>query len=110
MGAYLPAKNKSNSFNFSCGLFFILEGMEPFCLRRYNGKNHKHTNQLKHEAFYDFHIHQAADRYQKSSYDEDHYADRTALYPDFLGAFKRRVIDCKVTWNSVDDRQMRLFQ
>jgi len=81
--------------------------MEPFCLRRYNGKNHKPTNQLEHEAFYDFHIHQATERYQKSSYDEDHYAD---LYPDFLGAFKRLVIDCKVTWNSVDDRQMRLFQ
>lgn len=44
-----------------------------FRLRRYNGKNHEHTNPFEGAIFYDFHIHQATQRYQ----------ERRARYNDF---------------------------
>lgn len=44
-----------------------------FRLRRYNGKSHEHTNPIEGAIFYDFHIHQATQRYQ----------ERRARYNDF---------------------------
>lgn len=101
-----------NPFDFSCGLGFIPEGRtQAFTLRRYNGRSHQHTNRLENGAtFYDFHIHHATEKYQHASYDDEHHAQPTDLYTDINGAFKNLLTDCKVMDNSLDDRQVRLFE
>ena len=107
---YLRLSNE-NSFDFSCGLGFIPKNKTvAFTLRRYNGKSHEHTNQLETKIpFYDFHIHKATERYQKSSYDDEHYAEPTDRYTDIYGAFDALLIDCKVVGDSSDGRQARLL-
>lgn len=89
-------KSKENAFDFSCGLWFIPEGQaRGFCLVRYNGKSHQHTNHLEgQQPFYDFHIHQATERYQRSGWKNDHYAEPTERYADFHNAFKCFGRDC----------------
>jgi hypothetical protein len=44
-----------------------------FRLRRYNGKSHEHTNPIEEDTFYDFHIHQATERYQQIGARENIY-------------------------------------
>lgn len=63
-------------------------------LRRYNGKSHEHTNPLEHETFYDFHIHQATERYQPSGNREDTFAERTNRYADMRQAVECLIADC----------------
>jgi len=48
-----------------------------FRLQRYNGKSHEHTNLIEVETFYDYHIHQATERYQQIGAREDTYAEST---------------------------------
>lgn len=105
--------SKENIFDFSCGLAFIPKGIkEPFMLTRYNGKSHEHTNRLEREApFFDFHIHQTTDRYQRSSHRDDHYAAPTNRYTDLYGAFKCLLDDAHVTDDSSGSpKQMEIFQ
>ena len=104
--------NRENPFDFSCGLGFIPKGRgQAFTLIRYNGKSHQHTNRLENEeTFYDFHIHRATEKYQKSSYDDEHHAQPTDLYTNLHGAFKILLADCKATDVNSDDRQTRLFE
>ena len=79
--------NSKYPLDFSCGLEFIPENRkEGFRLRRYNGKSHFHTNQLEKETFQDFHIHIATEKYQRSSYKDDHYAEPTDRYAQLRGA------------------------
>jgi hypothetical protein len=59
-----------------------------FRLRRYNGKSHEHSNRLEGDRFYDFHIHQASQRYQESGLREDAFAEPTTRYADFDGALR----------------------
>ena len=103
--------NNENLLDFSCGLGLIpKEKRKAFTLRRYNGKSHSHTNRLENQkTFYDFHIHQATEKYQKSPYSDEHYAEPTARYTDIYGAFESLLLDCKVTSDHLDDRQRRLF-
>ena len=80
-------------------------------LKRYNGKSHEHTNQLDAEQpFYDFHIHQATEKYQLSSYADEHYACPTNLYADIFGAFNNLLVDCKVNEANAEDKQPDLFK
>lgn len=68
---------------------------ERFRLRRYNGKSHTHSNKLEREGpFYDFHIHQATERYQDAGFKEDAYATPTDRYADFHQALNCLVADC----------------
>ena len=60
-----------------------------FRLRRHNGKSHQHINKIEGDAFYDFHIHMATQRYQEIGAREDFYAEVTDRYSDFRGA-----LDC----------------
>ena len=105
-------RSRENPFDFSCGLGFIPKGRtQVFTLIRYNGKSHQHTNRLENEdVFYDFHIHRATEKYQKSSYHDEHYAQPTDLYTDLPGAFKNLLTECKVTDFNSDDKQTRLFE
>lgn len=102
--------NQENMLDFSCGLGFIPKGRtKPFMLRRYNGKSHEHTNRLEAaQPFYNFHIHQATEKYQLSSYAAEHYAYPTNLYADIFGAFKSLLDDCKVN-QDVEGKQTSLF-
>lgn len=65
-----------------------------FRLRRYNGKSHEHTNQIEGGTFYDFHIHQATERYQESGAREDTFAESTDRYADFRSALRCMFEDC----------------
>ena len=79
--------NAINSLDFS-----VILGTYPnrsnqlFRLRRYNGKGHPHRNKIEGNAFYDFHIHTATERYQSSGYDEDGYAETTDRFATYVEA------------------------
>jgi hypothetical protein len=60
-----------------------------FRLRRYNGKSHEHTNSIEGDIFYDFHIHQATQRYQEIGAREDTFAEPTDQFADFQEALSR---------------------
>lgn len=65
-----------------------------FRLRRYNGKSHEHTNIIEGSSFYDYHIHQATERYQQMGAREDSYAEKTDRFSDFQRAVSCLVEDC----------------
>lgn len=112
-GEYLiyVRRNQEKPLDFSCGLGFIPKGRaQVFSLRRYNGKSHQHTNLLdENQPFYDFHIHQATERYQKSSYKDDHYATPTNRYAQLNDAFKCLLKDCKIESSVKDTKQVEMF-
>ena len=80
--------------------FSIILALNPthsnqlFRLRRYNGKSHEHTNQIEGNAFYDFHVHYATERYQESGGREDGYAEPTDRFADFHAALRCMLRDC----------------
>lgn len=63
-------------------------------LRRYNGKSHEHTNSLEGETFYDFHIHKATERYQRSGNREDAYAEKSDRFSNLQEAIDCMIQDC----------------
>ncbi len=65
-----------------------------FRLRRYNGKSHEHTNIIEGSSFYDYHIHQATERYQLMGAREDSYAEKTDRFSDFRRAVSCLIEDC----------------
>ena len=65
-----------------------------FRLRRYNGKSHEHTNIIEATSFYDYHIHQATERYQQMGAREDSYAEKTDRFSDFQRAVSCMIEDC----------------
>ena len=76
-----------NAFDFSV----ILQVRVPasnrwFRLRRYNGKSHTHRNPMEGNTLNGFHIHTATERYQRSGWREDSYAELTDRYSDYEGA------------------------
>ena len=75
-------------------------------LRRYNGKSHQHSNKIEKETFYDFHIHQATERYQVSGFDEDGYAAISKEFADIQSALNCLVKDCSIVLPAY--RQLRL--
>lgn len=79
-----------------------------FRLRRYNGKSHEHTNCIEVETFYDFHIHEATERYQEIGAREDTYAQSTNRFSDFHQAISCVLKDCGFEVPS--DPQLNLFE
>ena len=65
-----------------------------FRLRRYNGKSHEHTNLIEDVSFYEYHIHQATERYQLLGAREDSYAEPTDRFSDFHQAVSCLMEDC----------------
>lgn len=63
-------------------------------LKRYNGKSHEHTNPIEREKFYDFHIHTATERYQRTGNKEDTFAEATDRYSNLDEATKCLFDDC----------------
>ena len=80
---------------------------QEFRLRRHNGKSHQHTNKIERDAFYDFHIHMATQRYQEFGADEDGYAEITDRYSDFRGALDCMLMDANFVTPDID--QIGLF-
>lgn len=81
---------------------------QPFRLRRYNGKSHEHTNCIEVETFYDFHIHEATERYQEIGAREDTYAQSTNRFSDFHQAISCVLKDCG--FGVPSDPQLNLFE
>ena len=79
-----------------------------FRLRRYNGKSHEHTNQIEGGIFYDYHIHQATERYQQLGAREDTYAEPTNRFSDFHQAISCMLSDC--AFETPFDPQRKLFE
>lgn len=65
-------------------------------LRRYNGKSHVHRNALEdEEPFYDFHIHEATERYQRAGYARpESFATPTDRYGSLNEALDCAISDC----------------
>ena len=83
-----------NPLDFSIILAFLPEETTKlFRLVRYNGKSHQHTNSIEREAFYNFHIHMATERYQQFGTREDAYATPTDRFSDFNSALTCMVED-----------------
>lgn len=84
-----------NPLDFSVILAWMpAQSTALFRLRRYNGKSHEHSNSLESQTFYDFHVHQATERYQQSGLREDAYAEPTSRYQDFPGALHCLFHEC----------------
>jgi hypothetical protein len=84
-----------NPLDFSVILAWVpTQSTTLFRLRRYNGKSHEHTNPLEMQRFYDFHVHQATERYQQSGLREDSFAEPTTRYQDLAGALRCMIQDC----------------
>ena len=67
---------------------------QVFILRRYNGKSHHHTNKIEGTRFYDFHIHQATERYQLHGMNPEGYATPCDEYSNFDEALFCLLRDC----------------
>ncbi len=66
-----------------------------FRLRRYNGKDHAHTNKIEmDEILFEYHIHKATQRYQEGGFDEDQYAEVTDKYSTINEAFGLLIDQC----------------
>jgi hypothetical protein len=93
--------------------FSVIVGYEmpntnvSFRLCRYNGKSHQHTNKLERQTFFDYHIHQATQRYQELGLSEDAYAQPTDRYADVDGALQCALQDC--CFELPPDSQLALF-
>ena len=84
-----------NPLDFSVILAYRMPASNQILrLRRYNGRSHEHTNPIEGETFYDFHIHMASERYQRTGNREDTYAMTTDRYADIDGAFACLLADC----------------
>lgn len=85
----------ANPLDFSVVLGYRLpQSNRLFRLRRYNGKHGEHTNKLENQTFYDFHMHEATERYQDAGFEEDTYAERTDRYADLSSAMDCVIKDC----------------
>ncbi len=90
-------QNRKNSLDFSLILGYIPPKTTAlFRLRRYNGKSHQHTNKIERETFYDFHIHQATERYQAFGFEENGFAVTSLEYADIHSALDCFIKDCSI--------------
>lgn len=101
-------RSRHNPLDFSIILAYRPPGSSvQVRLRRYNGKSHEHTNPLEGQTFYDFHIHSATERYQRSGNREDTYAEMTDRYVSVDGAIGCLIQDCSIVMPR--DTQGKLF-
>ncbi len=91
----------TNPIDFSTILVWLPpKSMTGFRLRRYNGRSHEHTNILESNRFYDFHVHQATERYQQSGLREDSFAEPTDRYQDYNSAISCLIKECGFQFSS----------
>ncbi len=91
---------RQNQFNESS--FSVILGVHDpllnqlFRLRRYNGNDHIHTNEIEKVKVQGFHIHFATARYQRRGLREDDYAEATNRYKNVNGAFECLIADANL--------------
>lgn len=90
--------NNENPLDFSIILAFCpANSSKLFLIRRYNGKSHEHKNKLEgEEAFYNYHIHTATERYQREGTKEEYFAEETNRYSTALEALNCLMTDCNI--------------
>jgi hypothetical protein len=102
-------QSNANPFDFSVMLTVCPPtSTRVFRVRRHNGKSHEHTNVIEGSRFYDFHVHQATQRYQELGVREDTYAEPTDRYADVWGALECLFEDCRFV--KPDDPQAQLLE
>lgn len=85
----------ANPFDFSVGLaYHVPQTNTLFRLVRYNGRHGKHTNIIEKTSFFDYHIHRATERYQRSGFREDSFAEPTTQFSDLHAAINCMLADC----------------
>jgi hypothetical protein len=88
-------RSSRNALDFSVILAYLVPGStQVIRLRRYNGKSHEHSNPFEKQRFYDFHIHYATERYQRSGNKEDTYAEPSDRYATLEQAVDCLLSDC----------------
>lgn len=102
-------QSKINADNFSAILgCYPLNSNKLFNLKRYDGKDHAHTNSIEKQLFqYVYHIHTATERYQEAGDDEEKYAEVTDLYSNLANAFNCLLKDCN--FQMPDKQQLTLI-
>jgi hypothetical protein len=87
---------KYDQDNFSAILGVYPQGSNKlFRLRRYDGKDHAHTNTIEGDKIeYKYHIHYATERYQEEGKDEDTFAIAMERYTNLNEAFSCLLEDC----------------
>lgn len=100
--------------DFSCGISWIAPNGETLTLKRYNGPNHDHPNQLeKVRLGYTCHIHIATEKYIKANRKAEGFAEATKRYKTVDGALHCLVTDCKISGiqtSSDNLNQTKLFE
>lgn len=88
-----------NPFDFSVIIGYTPpKATKAFHLRRYNGRSHEHKNRIEKEnVFYDYHIHQATERYQREGSKEEYFAEITGRYTTPREALNCLISDCNVS-------------
>ena len=88
-----------NPLDFSVILGYTpAKSTKPFLLRRYNGRSHEHKNRLENEdAFYDYHIHLATERYQLEGSKEEYFAEASERYTTPKEALNCLITDCNIS-------------
>jgi hypothetical protein len=105
----LLRQSEANPLDFSVVLLYCPAGSSrEFRLRRYNGKSHEHSNPIEGDKFYDFHTHEATERYQLRGDREDAFARRSDCFASLEEAVKCALDDCSFSPPSRPDG--RLFQ
>ena len=83
--------------DFSCGINYLTSNGESLTLKRYNGPNHNHSNQLeKVKTGYGCHIHIATEKYIKANKKTEGFAELTNRYNTVNGALHCLVADCNI--------------
>ncbi len=104
----LQRRSNINPLDFSAILAYRFpDSNQILRLTRYNGRSHEHRNRLENERFYDFHIHTATERYQRTGHDEDAFAQLTNRYADLEEATRCLLADCG--FDIPEDSQGELF-
>jgi hypothetical protein len=102
-------QNLLNPMDFSVILGYQFPNSNRvFRLRRYNGKSHWHSNRIEGDVFYDYHIHEATERYQEIGAKEDGYAIVSNEFSVLEEAIGCLFEDCGFVMP--DDAQNRLFK
>jgi len=104
-------QSEFNMLDFSAILAYRpQESNQLFILRRYNGRSHEHTNSIEQETFYNFHIHQATERYQELGAKEATYAQPSNNYNSLQEAIDCMFEECKfITPPEISTAQQRML-
>jgi len=104
----IARQSNVNPLDFSVILGYkVPESTLVLRLRRYNGRSHQHTNPIERQTFYDYHIHLATERYQRTGNREDTYAEPTDRYTTLDEALSCLVEDCSIVLP--EEPQLGLF-